>query len=125
MTPVEFLAKWAAEAEAMRRRSAMVSGADLCLEILADFEVLTAAEDAAELTLDEAAKRSGYSRDHLRRLHRLGKVPARRHGRRLQFRIADLPRKPNTLAGPRLSGYDPAADARQVATRRDNGVAHG
>lgn len=39
-------------------------------------EAVTHAEDDAELGLSEAATESGYSSDHLRRLHRLGKLPA-------------------------------------------------
>lgn len=126
MTPDEFSVKWTAEAAAMRRRGVFVSGADLCAELLADFEAVMRHETSVTLTLAEASRVSQYSCDHLRRLHRDGKLNARRVGRRLFFRAVDLPRKPETLAdgGPR--GYDPAADARQVATRRNSGAAdHG
>ncbi len=71
------------------------------------------AEDDAELSLSEAAAESGYSSDHLRRLHRLGKLPAYRKGRNLFFRSGDLPRKPTA---PRLTPYDPVTDARRVTT---------
>lgn len=109
----------------MHRRGVMVNGAGLCAEILADFETVMAHAGSVELTLTQAARTSRYSSDHLRRLYREGKLPGRRVGRRLFFRSADLPKKPETLAEGRPTGYDPAADARQVATRRDTGVAHG
>ncbi len=82
----------------MRRRSALVNGAELCVELLADFELVIAHQGRAEVALAEAARVSGYSGDHLRRLHRAGKLPARCERRRLWFRVADLPRKPEPLA---------------------------
>src|SRR5437016_13420514 len=93
------------------RIGAVVDGARLCEDVLHDFEAVTRAEDDAELSLSEAAAESGYSSDHLRRLHRLGKVPAFRKGRNLFFRSGDLPRKPTAAT---FSPYDPIADARRV-----------
>src|SRR5437016_13768566 len=96
------------------RIGAVVDGARLCEDVLQDFEAVTRAEDDAELSLSEAAAESGYSSDHLRRLHRLGKLPAYRKGRSLFFRSGDLPRKPTA---PKLSRYDPVADARRVTSQ--------
>jgi len=76
---------------------------------------VTRAEDDVELSLSEAATESGYSSDHLRRLHRKGRLLAYRKGRSLFFRWGDLPRKPTT---PRFSRYDPVADARRVTGQR-------
>jgi len=86
--------------------------------VLADFEAVITSEDEALLGLQEAAKYSGYSTHHLRRLHHRGKLPARRDGRRLFFRAGDLPRKPARFDNKPILGYDPVADARRVATRR-------
>ena len=82
--------------------------------MLQDFEAVTRAEHDAELSLSDPAAESAYSTDHLRRLHRLGKVPAFRKGRNLFFRSGDLPRKPTAAT---LSPYDPTADARRVISQ--------
>jgi len=113
-----FVARWTARCDEFERFGVEVDGAKLCREVLADFEAVTTAEDEALLGLDEACVQSGYSRDHLRRLHHQGKLPARRDGRRLFFRAGDLPRKPARFDNKPILGYDPVADARRVATRR-------
>jgi hypothetical protein len=115
MTRDEFVIRWRTRLAEWARVGALVDGAKLCEEVLADFEAVTRAEDDAELSLSEAVAQSGYSGDHLRRLHRLGKLPAYRKGRSLFFRSGDLPRKPTA---PKLSRYDPVADARRVAATR-------
>jgi len=115
MTREDFVARWRTRLSEWGRVGALVDGAKVCDEVLADFEAVTRAEDDAELSLSEAAAESGYSSDHLRRLHRLGKLPAYRKGRNLFFRFGDLPRKPTA---PELSSYDPVADARRVISQR-------
>ncbi|SRR6266576_464747 len=73
------------------------------------------------LRLKDAAKESGYSEDHLRRLIREGVLPnvGRRHAPRV-LRSA-LPRKPKRFDAQPNQGYDPIADARQVAAVRNRG----
>ena len=115
MTREDFVIRWRTRLSEWARIGALVDGARVCEDVLQDFEAVTQAEDDAELTLSEAAAESGYSSDHLRRLHRLGELPAYRKGRTLLFRSGDLPRKPTA---PRLSPYDPVADARWVASHR-------
>jgi hypothetical protein len=83
------------------------------------------AEDEALIGLQDAAMKSGYSTDHLRRLHRLGKLSARRDGRRLFFRAGDLPKKPSIVDARPARAYDPVADARRVATRTSHGGSNG
>lgn len=117
MTHESFVTRWRARRDELARLGAHVDGARLCDEVLADFESVTTAEDESLVGLHEAATRSGYSSDHLRRLHRLGKLPARRDGRRLFFRAGDLPRKPTVVDARPRGAYDPIADARRVATR--------
>jgi len=116
MTRENFVLRWRTRLSEWARVGALVNGASVCEEVLQDFEAVTRAEDDAELSLSEAAAESGYSSDHLRRLHRLGKLPAYRKGRSLFFRSGDLPRKPTA---PRLSPYDPVADAQRVISERD------
>ena len=117
MTREDFLTRWTARCNELERLGAQVNGAKLCREVLADFEAVMTSEDEALLGLEAAADRSGYSKDHLRRLHHQGKLPARRDGRRLFFRVGDLPRKPIRFDSKPILGYDPIADARRVATR--------
>ena len=125
MTRDDFSTRWRARRDELARLGAHVEGAKLCDEVLADFEAVTAAEDESLLSLQDAAARSGYSTDHLRRLHRLGKLPARRDGRRLFFRAGDLPKKPAVVDVRPLRAYDPIADARRVATRTSRGGTDG
>ena len=115
MTREDFVTRWRTRQSEWARIGALVDGARVCEDVLQDFEAVTRAEDDAALTLSEAAAASGYSSDHLRRLHRLGKLPAYRKGRNLFFRSGDLPRKPTA---PRLSPYDPVTDARRVIKQR-------
>src|SRR3989441_2889115 len=115
MTREDFVTRWRTRQSEWARIGALVDGARVCEEVLQDFEAVTRAEDDAELSLSEAATESGYSSDHLRRLHRKGQLPAYRRGRSLFFRSGDLPRKPT--AG-RRSSYDPVADAHRVMRQR-------
>ena len=115
MTREDFVSRWRTRRSEWARIGALVDGARVCEDVLQDFEAVTRAEDDAELSLSEAATESGYSSDHLRRLHRKGQLPAYRKGRSLFFRSGDLPRKPTA---PRLSPYDPLADARRVICER-------
>ena len=97
-----------------------MDGARLCGEVLADFDRFLATALEQTLNLAEAAAYSGYSPDHLRRLARDGKIALERRGRRLFFRVADLPQKAG-IADPTASSYDPDAHARQVAFRGSHG----
>ena len=121
----DFVTRWRARRDELARLGAHVEGAKLCDEVLADFEAVTTAEDEALLGLQDAAARSGYSTDYLRRLHRLGRLPARRDGRRLFFRAGDLPKKATLVDAQLLRAYDPIADARRVATRTSPGGTDG
>jgi len=125
VTRQDFTTRWRARRDELARLGAQVDGAKLCDEVLADVEALLNSEDEVLLSLRDAAERSGYSPDHLRRLHRAGKLPARRDGRRLFFRAVDLPRKLTVVDEQPLKAYDPVADARRVTTRRNDGGTHG
>lgn len=109
----EFLAKWRGEADAMRRRNVMVTGALLCDEVLRDIETLFATEKEAVLTLEEAAAESGYSVDHLARLVRTGRIPDTRppgSKGRIHVRAADLPARP-------CRRHTKSADVHELASR--------
>jgi hypothetical protein len=125
VTRHDFVTRWRARRDELARLGAQVDGAKLCDEVLADVDALLTGEDEALLGLQDAAARSGYSSDHLRRLHRLGKLPARRDGRRLFFRAGDLPKKPTVVDARPVRAYDPIADARRVATRTSPGGSNG
>ncbi len=121
MTPTEFVAKWTAESEAMKRRGVMVSGAGLCDELLADFESVMTGQAETVLSLAEAANRSGYSVEHLARLVREGRIPNAGHKGSPRIRAADLPRKPCALVPTSVRTYDPDADARTLLGRQRGG----
>lgn len=125
MTRQDFTTRWRARRDELARLGAYVEGAKLCDEVLADFEAVTAAEDDAVLSLQQAARLSGYCADHLRKLVRQGKLRATRRGRSLFFRAGDLPKKPAVVDAQPLRAYDPVADARRVATRTSLGGSDG
>jgi hypothetical protein len=120
MTPQEFRAKWGAEADAMRRRGAVVNGAAVLDEVLADFASLTQGEAEALLNLQHASQESGYSADHLGRLIRDGTIPNAGRPNAPKIRRGDLPRKAAGLRWaqvPRsLLGATPGQIARAVVT---------
>ena len=124
MTRNELRDKWTDLATTLRQFGPQGQGA-LCLQVLADLEEYWRGEDDARLTLAEAAATSGYSADHLRRLVRDNRLSAQRVGRRLFFRGGDLPKKPVPIDTQPDGPYDPIADARQVADRRNRGGNHG
>jgi hypothetical protein len=97
MTAGALVAKWSSEAEGLRRRQALVSGAEIINEFLADFGRVQAQKEEEVLTLLQAAEASGYSGAHLARLARAGKLKTLRpvgSGGPLTFRRSDLPQKP-------------------------------
>jgi hypothetical protein len=121
MSRAELLSRWTSRRAEFERLGISVVGAKLCDEFLRDLDQLWREECLEELTLQEAAAASGYSPDHLRRLHRQGKLRAERRGRRLFFQAAGLPKKPAAVDAAPAREYDPIAHARQVAARRSHG----
>jgi hypothetical protein len=98
----------------------LVDGAQLLDRILADFDACTASEADEILTLAQAARESGYTRDHLGRLIRQGTLPNAGRPRAPRIRRADLPGKRLDLQSPRrrpqLVGADPEQIARSIVT---------
>lgn len=120
MTALEFLEKWSAEAETLKRRGALVDGAALLAEVLGDFAAVTRSNADETLSLQEAARESGYSPDHLGRLLRDGKLPNAGRPNAPRIRRRDLPRKPTALRPDRppvsLLGATPGQIAWAVVT---------
>lgn len=111
--------RWIARRDELRRLHALVDGAVLCDELLAELDHLADATADEPLSLRRAAAESGYSVDHLGRLVREGKLAnvGRPHSPRV--RRADLPRKPSRqLASPTAGSYNPSTDARSLLARR-------
>lgn len=108
-------ATWRARATELRRWAA-AEGAACALECAADELEQALRRDSEEvLTLEEAARRSGYSSDHLGTLVRKGKL--HNYGRRGRPLVAwgEVPRKPGTLTAPPQLGIVPRADRRSLA----------
>jgi hypothetical protein len=138
MTRLELIARWRQRADDWRRLTALVDGATLIEELLADVVDVFDNEREILLTLDNAAARSGYSPDHLARLIRQHRIP--NSGRRgaPRIRLDDLPIRAGFTARSDTEGpdgtsphnapatpprYDPKTDARSLASRR-SGAAH-
>lgn len=97
LSPLQSLAaSWRTEAELFRRRG-MEDLAHMVESYALELDNALEELDNAALSLDEAAEESGYSKDHLARLTREGKIP--NVGRPGAPRIlrADLPAKARTL----------------------------
>lgn len=117
-----FRARWLARRDELRRLRALVDGAELCDALLTELDALL--RDAANqtLSLQQAAAESGYSPDHLGRLLRGGKLTNAGRPHAPRIRRGDLPLKPpRRIASGSALAYDPAADARSLASRLRNG----
>jgi hypothetical protein len=92
----ELAARWRADAQVFRRYGS-TGRARMLERLAAELDRVTSDESAAEVDLTTAAERTGFTRGHLRRLYRNGRLVAVRFedGEPL-FRVADLPRKPST-----------------------------
>ena len=95
-TPAALAARWREDAQVFRRYGAC--GRARMLERLADeLERAAGADQSVTVDLSTAAELSGFTRAHLRRLIRDGKLATTSDGARV--RACDLPRKPgHTLA---------------------------
>lgn len=99
--PVALAARWRADAVVFRRHGALARAR--MLEHLAD-ELEAAAGEEAETVVDLAAavKLTGFTRGHLRRMYREGRLAiVGGDEAKPRFRAADLPRKPAPATHPR------------------------
>jgi len=83
----------------------------------AELAASLAQADEELLTLKEASRESGYSADHLARRVREGAIANAGRPHAPRIRRADLPRRAPVAPGAR-SGYDVAADARELLSAR-------
>lgn len=114
MTAKELCAKWAARSDEYRRLGVLADGAALCEEALADLRKLLDAESDTTLNLTEAARISGYSREHLGRLLDRGVLKNVGRPGAPRVRRVDLPKKPRTLSGEGLISHIAGASSRQI-----------
>lgn len=115
MSPEDFTAKWSHEADSMRHLGALVNGAALLTDILADFKSVISGQADEILTLAQAALESGYTRDHLRLLIRQNRIPNAGRRRAPRIRRRDVPRKPGSRTPPGPGRYLSGASALRVA----------
>jgi len=94
MTREEFHAKWAARRAEWEKLGALVSGAKMCEEFIADFENVLTSHDEAVLNTNQAAAMTGYSRAQLLRQYKEGRLRGHKKGKHVFFRAGDRPRKP-------------------------------
>src|SRR5947207_12703974 len=95
MTREEFHTKWAARRAEWEKLGALVSGAKMCEEFIADFENVLTSHDEAVLNTNQAAAMTSYSRAQLLRQYKEGRLRGHKKGKHVFFRAGDLPRKPN------------------------------
>jgi hypothetical protein len=94
----ERAALWRAHAEILRSYGAehIASVLEACA---AQLDADERARPHAVVSLDRAVELTGFTRGHLRRLCRSGKLPNVGTKAAPAFRLADLPRKPGAAAG--------------------------
>ena len=120
MTREEFHAKWAARRAEWEKLGALVSGAKMCEEFIADFENVLTSHDEAVLNTNQAAAMTGYSRAQLLRQYKEGRLRGHKKGKHVFFRAGDLPRKPRGGRHIALAGgtTTPVADTETRASAR-------
>ncbi len=121
VSTMDLLGEWRAHAKTLRVFGATTQ-AEAVERCASELDEALAAEDGKLLTLQQAARISGYSADHLGRLVRLGTVRNMGCPRAPRIRQGDLPRKAATLSVHasrlHLTGADPRQVARAVVTSR-------
>src|SRR2546427_5685217 len=117
MTREEFHAKWAARRAEWEKLGALVSGAKMSEEFIADFENVLTSHDEAVLNTNQAAAMTGYSRAQLLHLYKQGRLRGYKRGKHVVFRAGDLPRKPNA-GRPVVAPSSAAGDAETRAGAR-------
>lgn len=118
--------RWLSRRDELRRFHALVDGALLCDELLAELNSLADNSANELLSLKRAALESGYSVDHLGRLIREGRLRNAGRPNAPRIRRADLPAKARHAVASRSDpSYDPDADARSLVSRLQHGGANG
>jgi hypothetical protein len=110
----EIVERWMARRDVAKSLGGLVDGARLCDELLRDLENLRRVSEGETLSLTAAAERSGYSREHLGRLVRAGRIPNAGRPNAPKIRIVDLPRKPGYLLRGACQDDITATSTRQI-----------
>ena len=98
---------------------AQVSAAALARSIISSLRQFRTDLVESSMSLSEAARRTGYSSDHLGRLIREGKVHNAGRKGSPRIRLGDLPKRNTSKLAPGIrESYDPATDARSLRVRR-------
>lgn len=118
MTLRELISHWEQRRDGYERVGALVNGAKLIDEFIADLLDSARTEANRVLTLKAASEESGYSVDHLARLVREGQVPNAGRVNAPRIRAQDLPRRPKRFAQSSKASYDVMTDARSLGVRR-------
>lgn len=125
---------WRAMADAQRKRG-LEAVACAIEDCAADLEACQDAEALEELTLEKAARESGYSYKHLSRMVSAGEIPNAGTSGSPRIHREDLPRRrtsgkeKKTTTSPRTNGSAPPSpsedhgprQARRVLAQRANG----
>jgi len=106
--------RWTARRNELAALCASVPGATLCELVLADIATLMTQLGGQRLTLTEAARWSGYSREHLGRLVAKGTIPNAGRPNAPRIRVADLPRKTGHLPPPQTDSQIAGTSKRQI-----------
>jgi hypothetical protein len=114
VTPADLPAGWRARAELLTRHGAGEAAAT-CRELAGELEAALAEAAGELLTLEQAARESGYSDRRLRELLTDGVIPQAGRKGAPRIRRGDLPRRARPAAT--ANGYDPAEDARRLLSR--------
>jgi len=115
VTAPEFITRWTARRDELRRLSALVDGATLLDEVLGDLENVNVADPLMSLTA--AASLTGYTPDHLARLIRGGSLANYGKKGSPRVKLSECPKKARLATGM-TRGYDVGADARSLGARR-------
>lgn len=118
----EFVTRWSRRAEEMDRLRALVDGAQLIADVLADIQQLDRA-GLESVTLRDASALGGYSLDHLQRLVASGQIENVGKRYRPRIRRSSVPVKPGHSL-PSRTATDDVSDRRRIAAAaRDTRIA--
>ena len=100
---------WRARAGKLREWASAEKAARAWEAAAGELEAALAAVEHELLNLQQAAKRSGYSPDHLGRLLREGRVPNSGRENAPKIKVSDLPRKPGQVPAQEVTRHATAA----------------
>jgi hypothetical protein len=108
------IARWRSVLDQFTAIPALVDAGTLCHMILKDLTAITVQELEQSVNLTVGARRSGYSREHLGRLVRAGKIPNAGRTYAPRIRLRDLPLKAGYLPPERVPDDLGGTSKRQI-----------